>query len=77
VLAPHRDDLLAIGELVRERLDPGVPNPPELVATVLQDIGKMRFLVHVLRVPRSKQFEGCRPEPQASVLQYVSAAART
>ena len=32
VLGPHRGDVFAVGELVRERLDPGVADPPELLA---------------------------------------------
>jgi hypothetical protein len=38
VRRPHLADLLATGELVRERLDPGVADPPELLAAILQDI---------------------------------------
>jgi hypothetical protein len=44
VLTSDRDDLLAVGELVGKRLDPGVPDPPELVAAVLKNVGELRLL---------------------------------
>jgi hypothetical protein len=43
VLGPHRGDLFAVGELVRERLDPGLADPPELLATVAEDVGELRL----------------------------------
>src|SRR6185312_5106191 len=47
VLGPHRGDLFPSGELVRERLDPGVPDPPELLAPVLQYVGKFGLVARL------------------------------
>ena len=38
---PHLGDVLAVGELVRERLDPGLPESLELLAPVGEDVGEL------------------------------------
>jgi hypothetical protein len=45
---PHLGDVLALGELVRKRLDAGVPDATELLAPVAQYVGKpgLSWLAH-------------------------------
>ena len=38
---PHLGDVLALGELVRERLDPGLADPLQLLAPVAEDVGEL------------------------------------
>ena len=42
---PHLGDVLAPGELVRKRLDPGVADPPELLAAIPEYVGKFRLVL--------------------------------
>ena len=44
VRGPHLGDVLAPGELMRERLDPRLPNPLKLLAPVPEDVGELRLI---------------------------------
>ena len=71
VRGPHLGDVLALGELVRERLDAGIPDPPQLLAPVAKDVGEFQFFSHVLRVSGSKQVGEEAGDPSERT-QYVS-----
>ena len=39
-------NVLALGELVRKRLDPRVPDAPQLVPPVAENVGELGFIGH-------------------------------
>ena len=60
VRGPHLGDVLALGELVRERLDPRLPDPLQLLPPVAEDVGELLASL-AARSSRREPTEPLRP----------------